>query len=108
MIKVGVVGYGLSATAFHLPFLESNPKFQVLGVVKRDVTKEIPELSQNNITLHPTLDHLLTSHPTLDLVVITSPSELHYEQAKIVCFSFFFLLFFLLSFIYFAQFLCFF
>ena len=32
MLSVGVVGYGLSATAFHLPLIEASEQFELAAI----------------------------------------------------------------------------
>jgi predicted dehydrogenase len=78
-IKVGLVGFGISAKVFHAPFITTNPKYQLVSVVERNkqesaakfpfvqVVKSIEELLQNE---------------SIDLVVITTPNETHFPYAK--------------------------
>lgn len=34
-IKVGIVGYGLAAKNFHIPFISVNPDYQIVAVLQR-------------------------------------------------------------------------
>lgn len=80
MIKVAVVGYGLSATVFHIPFIMHSDFFTFTAVSSRQ--KE--EISR----AHPTVDVYddgvaLITHCDADLIVITAPNEVHYDLAKL-------------------------
>lgn len=78
-IKVGLVGFGISARVFHAPFLTTLPEYELVSVVERrnnESQKTYPAVS-----VVRTIDELLTN-PTLDLVVITTPNETHFSYAK--------------------------
>lgn len=78
-IKTLVVGYGLSATAFHLPFLSTNPAFSVEGIVQARASTAREELPQLNH--YRSLEEALTSSKA-ELVVVTAPNEFHAPMAK--------------------------
>ena len=97
IIQVGIVGFGLSASAFHAPFLRSNPRFQIVAVFERSGNKAeeyFSKLSQQEdkekretINHHPvqtirSMEDLLKIQD-LDLVVITTPPETHYPLASL-------------------------
>ncbi|MBW3543996.1 MAG: oxidoreductase [Bacteroidetes bacterium] len=78
-IKTLVVGYGLSASAFHLPFIEKDKAFALVGIVQpRGVAARAayPHLSHYN-----SLDSALLES-TAELVIITTPNALHAPMAK--------------------------
>jgi predicted dehydrogenase len=78
-IKVGLVGFGISAKVFHAPFITTDSNYQLVSVVERhkqeskekfpyvQVVRSIEELLQND---------------AIDLVVITTPNETHFPYAK--------------------------
>ena len=80
MISTLLVGFGFSATTFHLPFLNYLPQFSVDVVIssKPDAVKALlPEAEVYN-----SLEEALKIHD-VDLVVITTPNHLHGPQAKL-------------------------
>jgi len=78
-IKVGLVGYGLSGATFHAPLLSVLEEFEVLKVVSSNKDKVIQDLS--GVEVVKSLAEVLDDQ-AIDLVVITTPSGLHYEMAK--------------------------
>lgn len=78
-INVGLVGYGLSGATFHAPLLSVLEEFEVLKVVSSNQEKVLQDLS--GVEVVKSLEEVLED-PAIDLVVITTPSGLHYEMAK--------------------------
>ncbi len=79
MIKVGLVGFGISARVFHAPFITTNNNYQLVSVVERhkQESKELYPFVQ----VVKTFDELLQNEE-IDLVVITTPNETHFPYAK--------------------------
>lgn len=78
-IRTALVGFGKSATIFHLPLLECIRDYEIISVVssQEDVVKSrLP-----NVAIFRDLDELLTNSE-IDLVIITTPNHLHFPQAK--------------------------
>lgn len=77
-IQTTLVGFGFSGVTFHAPFLKASPRYAVRQVVssKDDALKLFPEAK-----VVPTLDTALQDDAT-ELVVITTPSALHFEMAS--------------------------
>jgi scyllo-inositol 2-dehydrogenase (NADP+) len=77
-IVTGLMAYGMSGRIFHAPFISTNPGFKLKAIVERSKKKaaEIyPDIvSYNNI------DELL-SDEEIELVIVNTPSNLHYEHA---------------------------
>lgn len=73
-IKVGLVGYGMSAKVFHAPFLKILPQYEVVSVLERH--KEDSKQLFPKVQLVRSLEELLQTN--IDLVVITTPNETHY------------------------------
>ena len=82
--KVGIVGYGLSAKIFHIPFIIALPSsFKLHAVVQRspkpddDVTKDWPGVKRYSSTEE------LVGDAEVDLIVLGSTPESHFELAKL-------------------------
>lgn len=78
-INTGIIGYGMSTTVFHAPFLHVNPKFKISKIVERHDKK-----SQKD---YPYVDVVTTAEDLLkdkniELVVITTPNKYHHDLAK--------------------------
>ena len=69
-MKTGVVGYGVAAQYMHLPFIVTNPKFQLQTILQRkgDEAKE----KYPSVKIVRNLDEMLAEE-SLELVVITTP-----------------------------------
>lgn len=78
-IKVAVIGYGMSAKVFHLPFVNTMPEFQLCAIS----TSQQQELQQHypNIEHYADADSLLAESDA-ELVIITAPNRVHYELAS--------------------------
>jgi predicted dehydrogenase len=78
MIKTAVIGYGLSAKTFHLPFIKRQAELDL-----RAISSSQPELQLD----YPDIQHFqhadeLIRKSDAELVVITSPNDSHYPLAK--------------------------
>ncbi|CAK1361985.1 putative oxidoreductase [Cercospora beticola] len=81
--NVAVVGFGLSAKVFHIPFVQALPgDFKIYGVVQRSPTPE-----NDASKLYPgikswrSIDEVYED-PEVDVVIVTTPPDGHYEFAK--------------------------
>ncbi len=78
-IRCGIIGYGMSAKTFHIPFIEALEDFELAAVS----TSRREELSANHPgTRHHVDADALLSDSDLDLVIITSPNTTHFGYAK--------------------------
>ncbi|NVK40123.1 MAG: oxidoreductase [Oceanospirillaceae bacterium] len=78
MIKTAVIGYGLSARVFHLPFILQVPELELVAISSRQ-----PELRQDYPHLELFRDGVsLIDGSDAELVVITSPNDSHYNLAR--------------------------
>ena len=79
MISTLLVGFGFSATTFHLPFLNYLPQFSIDLVIssKPDAVKAVLPDAE----VYSSLEEALKIHD-VDLVVITTPNHLHGQQAR--------------------------
>jgi predicted dehydrogenase len=77
-LKVGVIGYGISAKVFHIPFITTLSGFELVSVLERSGN----EASQKHPSVKTvrTIDELLADE-NIDLLVITTPNETHFPFA---------------------------
>ncbi|KAA6343886.1 scyllo-inositol 2-dehydrogenase (NADP(+)) [termite gut metagenome] len=79
IINTGLLAYGMSGRVFHAPFLDKHTGFNLYAVTERNTKKaqkEYPYLISYN-----SVDELLNDD-AIELVVVNTPNNLHYEQAK--------------------------
>ena len=77
-IGTAVVGYGMSATVFHLPFLKLSPHFEIKAIVQRNGNEA--STSFPGATIYRDFDDML-SDDQVQLVIITTPNATHYPFA---------------------------
>ncbi len=78
-IKVALVGFGKSATVFHLPLLRVLNEYEIDSVISsrpEEVHKVLPRAK-----VFASLEEALTKS-SAELYIITTPHHLHYSQAK--------------------------
>lgn len=78
-INIGLVSFGMSGRIFHAPFIERDPNFELKAILERTKTKS-KELYPN-ATIVRSFDELLDDDQ-LEVIVINSPTYLHFEMAK--------------------------
>lgn len=69
----------MSGRVFHAPFISTNPKFKLYGVLER--TKKLAQEKYPDIKSFQTLETMLADE-TVELVVVNTPSVTHFELAK--------------------------
>ncbi|CAJ2510531.1 Uu.00g133400.m01.CDS01 [Anthostomella pinea] len=80
--NVGVIGYGMSASTFHIPFITSTPSLKLYSILQRkpsdssSAPRDYPHLKH-----HTSLESFLAD-PELDVVVVTTPPETHFAFAQ--------------------------
>lgn len=79
MIRVAIIGYGMSARTFHLPFVTRHPAYRLTGIVSRQ--SDLDFSPYPHARRYPDTDALLAADDC-DLVIITTPNTLHYPQAR--------------------------
>lgn len=79
MIKVGVIGYGMSAKVFHLPLINDNEQFKLTAICTSQ--SQLVSEKYSTISAYSTVDELI-QQSEVDLVVITTPNAMHYAMAK--------------------------
>lgn len=78
-IKTGVIGYGFSATTFHIPFVKTLPQFELSAISTSKVDTARADYPEAQV--YVSADELI-SDPTLNLVIITAPNDVHFSLAK--------------------------
>ncbi|KAK1722664.1 hypothetical protein CaCOL14_010947 [Colletotrichum acutatum] len=80
--NVGIIGYGLSAKVFHIPFINLTPQFKLHSIVQRKPTasssapNDYPELKH-----HTSLEPMLQD-PDVDIINILTPPNTHFSFSK--------------------------
>ncbi|KAM5356589.1 hypothetical protein ACJ41O_003235 [Fusarium nematophilum] len=80
--NVGIVGYGMSAKIFHIPFLTQTPQFKLYSIVQRS-----PKEGNSAPNDYPDVKHYtdykqLFADAAVDLVVVGTPPNNHFELTK--------------------------
>jgi predicted dehydrogenase len=81
VISTGICSYGMSGKLFHAPFLQAHPGFDLAAIVERhnnDSKERYP-----GAKLYRSVEELCTDKE-LQLIVVNTPTHLHFEQAKMV------------------------
>lgn len=78
-INVGLVGYGFSGTTFHSPFISALEEFELKKVVSSK--KDLVQKDLGDVEVVSRLEDVLEDEQ-IDLVVITTPSGMHFEMSK--------------------------
>ncbi|KAI0392823.1 oxidoreductase family protein [Xylariaceae sp. FL0594] len=83
VFNIGIIGYGMSARIFHIPFIATTPSLKLHSILQRSssapssTTPSQPGEPQVYTSLDPFL-----SDPSLDVVVICTPPDTHFSLAK--------------------------
>jgi len=81
IFKVGICSFGMSGKLFHAPFLEAHPGYELAAIVERN-NSDSRELYPNSKLYRSVKE--LCADSTLQLIVVNTPTHLHFEQAKLV------------------------
>ncbi|KAM7202543.1 hypothetical protein V8F20_004332 [Naviculisporaceae sp. PSN 640] len=84
--NVGIVGYGLSAKVFHIPFINLTPSLKLHSIVQRSPSSSSSPTDSAPAT-YPALKHHtsitpLLSDPEIDIVILCTPPQTHFSLAK--------------------------
>ncbi|KAK4119185.1 NAD(P)-binding protein [Parathielavia appendiculata] len=80
--NVGIVGYGLSAKVFHIPFIALTPSLNLHSILQRNPSQgNSAPADHPNVTHHTALEPFLAD-PALDIVVLCTPPNTHYPFAR--------------------------
>lgn len=80
-IKTGICSYGMSGKLFHAPFIHAHPGYELAAIVERhnnDSRERYPDTK-----LYRSVEELCADKE-LELIVVNTPTHLHYEQAMMV------------------------
>lgn len=90
--NVTVIGYGMSAKIFHIPFITNTPGLKLHSIVQRNPTAPAPAISGDsrdsaaqdhpNVVVHTSVADAL-SDPDVHVAVITTPPPTHFSLAKL-------------------------
>jgi predicted dehydrogenase len=81
-INVGVIGYGLSAKVFHIPFIQALSDYNLYAIVQRSPKPDDDASADHpGIKLFRSVDDLF-AEKAIDLIIVTSIPETHYEFTK--------------------------
>lgn len=79
-IRAGLVGFGISAKVFHLPFITSlTDKYELVSILQRKGNEA--EEKYPSIKIVRNIDELVAD-PEIDLIVITTPNDTHFPYTK--------------------------
>ena len=79
-INVALIGYGLSGSVFHAPYISFLDQYHLKWIVS---SKENEILSRYpNVLVTQDIQEVLNDK-NIDLVIITTPNSLHFSQAKL-------------------------
>ena len=79
-IKTAIIGFGLSGSKFHAPFIQDMKEFELSAIVVRE-----PERIRSQVGDVPVFDSIekaLEELPEIELVIISTPTPTHYALAK--------------------------
>ena len=79
-IKTAIIGFGLSGSKFHAPFIQDMEEFELSAIVVRE-----PEKIRSQAGYVPVFDSIekaLGELPEIELVIISTPTPTHYALAK--------------------------
>lgn len=78
MIRTAVIGFGLSARVFHLPFIAANTDFKLVGI---STSQQEAAQCWPGVQIFPDADSLI-QHSDASLIVITAPNRTHFSLTK--------------------------
>lgn len=80
ILRVGLVGYGSVGEKFHAPLISVCSSLQLTAVVERNSNRS--QEKYPNVSVYRSLEKLLEADAA-DIIVIVTPNEFHYSQAKL-------------------------
>ncbi len=81
LIETGICSYGMSGKLFHTPFIDEHPAFHLAAIVERH-HQDSRERYPNAKILGSVED--LCGQQDIELIVVNTPTHLHFDQAKMV------------------------
>src|SRR5690606_36913695 len=80
VIRTGICSYGMSGKLFHAPFIQAHPGFELAAIVERH--KEDSRERYPSSKLYRSVEELCADD-SLQLIIVNTPTHLHYEQVKL-------------------------
>ena len=80
-IRTGICSYGMSGKLFHAPFIEAHPGFELSAIVERNNNDSKERYPRAKIVRSV---NELCADKELQLIVVNTPTHLHFEHAKAV------------------------
>ncbi|KAI1396839.1 NAD(P)-binding protein [Hypoxylon fuscum] len=82
-LNVGVIGYGMSATIFHIPFITTTPSLRLHSILQRNPGGSAQSAPRD----HPDVKHFTSldqflADADLHVVVVTTPPQTHFSFAQ--------------------------
>lgn len=74
-----ILGHGLSAKVFHIPFLQANPRFELRAIVQR--TGDQASKDHPSAVIYRSAAEAFASDE-VDLVIVSTPPGSHFELAS--------------------------
>jgi scyllo-inositol 2-dehydrogenase (NADP+) len=78
-MKTGIAGYGAAAQFMHLPFITTNPEFQLQTILQRH--GETAKEKYSDVRIVRSMGDMLADN-SLELIVITTPNDSHFDYAR--------------------------
>ncbi len=78
-IITALCSFGMSGEVFHAPFIANNDKFELKYILER--TKDNSKVKYPLATIERDYNTII-SNPEIDLVIVNTPSQLHYDMTK--------------------------
>ncbi len=78
-INTALCSFGMSGKLFHAPFISSNPRFNLYGVLER--SKHLAKETYSTVKTFRSLDDLLADDH-IELVIVNTPNITHYDFSK--------------------------
>ncbi|SPQ21368.1 931e90ab-390d-405e-8f0f-8eeb84c85efd [Thermothielavioides terrestris] len=80
--NVGIVGYGLSAKVFHIPFIALTPSLKLHSIVQRSPSPTNSAPADHPHVTHHTAFEALLADGAVDVVVLCTPPDTHFAFAR--------------------------
>ncbi|KAH6662645.1 oxidoreductase [Plectosphaerella plurivora] len=80
--NVAIIGYGLSAKVFHIPFINLVPQFALHTIVQRSPSADSSAPADHPSLVHHTSPEPMFADPAVDVVCILTPPGTHFDLAS--------------------------
>lgn len=80
IIRTGICSYGMSGKLFHAPFIHAHPGFELAAIVERHKVDSRERYPSSK--LYRSVEELCADD-SLQLIIVNTPTHLHYEQVKL-------------------------